>query len=56
MTRCLFVARACAAALVAAAAAPAGAQVSFDRILRADQEPQNWLTYSGSYTSQRYSR
>ena len=31
------------------------AQVSFDRILRASQEPQNWLTYSGSLLSQRYS-
>lgn len=32
------------------------AQVSFDRIMSADKEPQNWLTYSGSYMSQRYSR
>src|SRR5258708_24088128 len=31
------------------------AQVTFDRILRADKEPQNWLTYSGSTMSQRYS-
>jgi len=31
------------------------AQVSFDRILRADREPQNWLTYSGTVFSQRYS-
>ena len=31
-------------------------QVSFERLLRADQEPQNWLTYSGSFHSQRYSR
>jgi alcohol dehydrogenase (cytochrome c) len=30
-------------------------QVSFDRILSADKEPQNWLTYSGSTKSQRYS-
>ena len=30
-------------------------QVSFDRILRAASEPQNWLTYSGTYMSQRYS-
>jgi alcohol dehydrogenase (cytochrome c) len=32
------------------------AQVSFERILRADQEPQNWLTYSGTVMSQRYSQ
>src|SRR5579871_923288 len=31
------------------------AQVSFERILRAPQEPQNWLTYSGSLMIQRYS-
>src|SRR5438477_10858872 len=30
-------------------------QVTFDRILHADKEPQNWLTYSGSTLSQRYS-
>lgn len=29
--------------------------VPFDRILKADKEPQNWLTYSGSPASQRYS-
>ena len=31
------------------------AQVSFDRLLNAAKEPQNWLTYSGSMMSQRYS-
>jgi alcohol dehydrogenase (cytochrome c) len=31
------------------------AQVSFDRILNAGKEPQNWLTYSGNMLSQRYS-
>src|SRR6266849_8033412 len=30
-------------------------QVSFDRLLHANQEPQNWLTYSGTNMSQRYS-
>ena len=30
-------------------------QVTFDRILSADKEPQNWLTYSGNTSSQRYS-
>src|SRR6185369_10018598 len=33
----------------------ASAQVSFERLLRADREGRNWLTYSGSYHSQRYS-
>ena len=31
------------------------AQVSFDRLREVAGEPQNWLTYSGSYFSQRYS-
>ncbi len=31
------------------------AQVSFDRLLHTDREPQNWLTYSGSINGQRYS-
>jgi alcohol dehydrogenase (cytochrome c) len=31
------------------------AQVTSDRILHADRESQNWLTYSGGYSSQRYS-
>jgi alcohol dehydrogenase (cytochrome c) len=29
--------------------------VTSDRILKAAAEPQNWLTYNGSYTSQRHS-
>ena len=31
------------------------AQVTYDRLLRAAQEPQNWLTYSGGYSSHRHS-
>ena len=30
-------------------------EVTFDRLLNADQEPQNWLTYSGTYSSNRHS-
>src|SRR5213083_868867 len=41
--------------VVLAATGPLYAQVSNDRILRSGQEPQNWLTYSGSYNGQRYS-
>src|SRR5437868_15506651 len=29
--------------------------VPFERILRANQEPQNWLTYGGNLSSQRHS-
>src|SRR5215471_6343484 len=32
------------------------AQVSYERMTNAAAEPQNWLTYSGTYMSQRYSR
>ena len=31
------------------------AQVTYDRLLRAAEEPQNWITYNGGYSSQRYS-
>ena len=41
--------------LVMCATGALHAQVTFDRILHADKEPQNWLTYSGSTLSQRYS-
>ena len=36
-----------------AAAAPAG--VSYDRLLRPEREPHNWLSYSGNYAGHRYS-
>jgi alcohol dehydrogenase (cytochrome c) len=42
--------------LVCFTAASLQAQVSFDRILRANEEPQNWLTHSGSVLGQRYSQ
>ncbi len=38
------------------ASATAGAQVSFDRLVHADAEPGNWLTYSGDLQGRRYSR
>src|ERR1700723_1317693 len=44
--------------LIAAGLLPAQqspSSVSFDRILKAQQEPQNWLTYSGTTFSQRHS-
>ncbi len=40
--------------LAACMTATLPAQVSFDRILGAEKEPQNWLTYSGTTMSQRY--
>jgi alcohol dehydrogenase (cytochrome c) len=43
------------AVLLLAASYRLDAQVTSDRILRAAEEPQNWLTYSGGYSSQRYS-
>ncbi len=41
--------------VLVAASYQLNAQVSSDRLLHAADEPQNWLTYSGSYMSQRYS-
>jgi len=41
--------------LLIAASYRLDAQVTSDRILRAADEPQNWLTYNGGYMSQRYS-
>ena len=38
-----------------AAALPLAAQVSYDRLRKADSDPGNWLTYSGNYSAQRYS-
>ena len=29
--------------------------MTYERLLHADREPQNWLTYSGGYASHRYS-
>ena len=42
------------AALVACL--PLEAQVPFERILHAEREPQNWLSYSATVDNQRYSR
>jgi alcohol dehydrogenase (cytochrome c) len=49
--------RRCIIAVVVALgpAAPRAQQITGDRLLNAAREPQNWLTYSGGYFSQRYS-
>ena len=44
-----------ALALSGSVLAAASAQVPFERLRGAADEPQNWLTYSGGYFSQRYS-
>ena len=38
------------------ATAELSAQVSFERLLNAEREPENWLSYSGTLSNQRYSR
>jgi alcohol dehydrogenase (cytochrome c) len=45
-------------ALLGLALLPLGlnAQATYERLLKAAEEPQNWLTYSGSYMSQRHSQ
>ena len=44
-----------AVSLLMAGAFMCSAQVPFERILHADREPQNWLTYSGNLNGERYS-
>jgi alcohol dehydrogenase (cytochrome c) len=44
-----------ALAAFALLAAIASGQVSSQRLLNADKEPQNWLMYSGNYSGLRYS-
>ncbi|MGE3511927.1 MAG: pyrroloquinoline quinone-dependent dehydrogenase [Vicinamibacterales bacterium] len=46
----------CLGLLLASMATSALAQVTNERLLRAGDEPQNWLTYSGTYLSHRYSQ
>src|SRR3712207_1855681 len=36
-------------------ARPVALNVTYERILNAREEPQNWLTYYGAYNGQRYS-
>src|SRR5579863_5194144 len=49
------VVRAILVALLFTAAYAVHAQVTFDQILNAATTPQNWLTYGGTESSQRYS-
>ena len=37
--------------MLACAATPLHAQLTYERLLKADQDPGNWLTYSGNYRS-----
>jgi alcohol dehydrogenase (cytochrome c) len=46
---------ACSVALASLLHGQVSPTVSYERLTRAAKEPQNWLTYSGSYSSQRYS-
>ena len=41
--------------LLGAASVAAQRPVTFERLVQASKEPQNWLTYSGTYMSQRHS-
>ena len=44
------------AVLVTVCALTLTAQVSYERILKAEDEPGNWMTYSGTYLSHHYSK
>ena len=43
------------ALLALAAALPAFGQVPYQRVVKSDSEPANWLTYGGNYYDQRFS-
>ena len=45
-----------AAVLAVVAVSGAGLPVTYERLLKADQEPGNWLMYSGNYSSWRFSK
>ncbi|RYZ62521.1 MAG: hypothetical protein EOP08_12115, partial [Proteobacteria bacterium] len=46
----------CAAAIAFGSGAHGAADVSARRLLDAEREPSQWLTYNGSYSEQHYSR
>jgi alcohol dehydrogenase (cytochrome c) len=53
---CLMAAAlACAAGAFAQSAPPGGLPITYERLLKAPEEPGNWLTYSGDYRSHHYS-
>jgi alcohol dehydrogenase (cytochrome c) len=53
--RAAFRFAAVAAVLVAVTVAPGAQQVTFERMLRPEREPQNWLSYSGNLFNHRHS-
>jgi alcohol dehydrogenase (cytochrome c) len=55
MIRRALVAMLVAAIFTSGAAVLLAQQVTFDRILHADKEPQNWISYSGTLFNQRFS-
>jgi len=46
---------ACRLLIISFLASVASAQVTTDRLLQAEKEPENWLMYSGDYSGQRHS-
>src|SRR5437867_2170665 len=55
MTKAWWRRAACALGLLMIAGYRLDAQVTYERILKAAAEPQNWLTYSGGYSGNRHS-
>jgi len=45
----------CAGAVLVASTMALAQDVTYERLLNPDKEPQNWLTFSGSYLGRRYS-
>ena len=53
--RAVFHAVVAIALLTGSFVVPAHAQVTFERLVNSAKEPQNWMTYSGSYSGTRFS-
>lgn len=45
----------CLSGLLASSFSAAQQEVSYERLLNAQEEPENWLTYNGSYDGMRHS-
>jgi alcohol dehydrogenase (cytochrome c) len=55
MSRRILLTLAAVVALAAPTVGQVAPNVTYERLLNAAKEPQNWLTYSGGYKSRRYS-
>jgi alcohol dehydrogenase (cytochrome c) len=55
LTRFIVLGLVFSAAVTAQSPSPTGLPITYERLLKASQEPGNWLTYGGDYRSHHYS-